>query len=125
MNVYNKVLDNFEAAGGQLVAISSNVPDSTLSTVEKHDLQFEVLTDVGNKVTRKYGLVYTLPDGIAKVFEERLDLGAYDGNDLKQLPITATYVIDKNGIIQYAFIDADYKNRAEPSEIIEVLNSLK
>jgi len=125
LNVYNQALDSFEKANGQLVAVSPNIPDSSLSTVEKHNLKFEVLSDVGLNVAKEYGIVYKLPDDISKAFEGRLDLAAYDADDSKQLPLTVTYVIGTDQIIKYAFINSDYRKRAETSDLIAVLKSLK
>lgn len=125
LNAYNQALGEFESANGQLVAISPEIPDSSLSTSEKNSLNFEVLSDKDNKVAKLFGIVYTLPEGVAKFFEGRIDLAAYNKNSSNQLPLAVTYIIDTDMTIQYAFIDADYKKRAEPSRLIEVLNSLK
>ena len=55
----------------------------------------------------------------------RLDLDRYNGDSSKELPIPATYVIDKEGVIRYAFVDADYRKRVEPSAVIEAIKGLK
>ena len=125
LNAYNQALNEFEAANGQLVAISPENPDSTTATSANNNLNFEVLSDNANRVAKQFGVVYTLPEEVVKFYEGRIDLSAYNENDLNQLPLAVTYIIDKNMNIQYAFIDADYKKRAEISELIAVLNNLK
>lgn len=114
-------LDNFIAAGAQLVALTPELPDKSLNTSEKHDLKFEVLSDVGNKVAKEYGIVFKLTDEVAKAYNISFGLNEYNGDTSNELPLAATYVIDENGKIIYAFLDADYRNRAEPTEITEFL----
>lgn len=119
----NSLLE-FKKYGANLLALTPELPDKSLSTTEKHDLQFEVLSDVGNKVAKQYGLVYKLTDALADVYKNGIHLQNYNGDDSSELPITATYVIDTKGIVQYAFLDADYRKRADISEILEVLKTL-
>ncbi|EWH12979.1 alkyl hydroperoxide reductase [Cellulophaga geojensis KL-A] len=117
-------LPEFKKYGANLLALTPELPDKSLSTSEKYDLQFEVLSDVGNKIAKQYGLVYKLTDALSEIYQNKLGLKNYNGDDSSELPITATYVIDAKGIVQYAFLDADYRKRAEISEIIDVLKTL-
>ncbi len=118
-------LPNFEAHGAQLVALTPELPDSSLSTAEKHDLSFEVLTDLHNEVAKDYGVVFSLTPEVAKIYQASFRLHAYNGDESNELPLAATYVIDTDGTITYAFLDADYRNRAEPSDIIAALEKLE
>lgn len=117
-------LPNFEKHNASLIALTPEVPDSSLSTTEKNDLQFDVLSDEGQKVSKEYGVVFQLTDEVAARYEKSFGLTEYNNDDSKKLPLAATYVIDTNGIITYAFLDADYRNRAEPKDIIEALEKL-
>ncbi|WP_372796164.1 peroxiredoxin-like family protein [Pontiella sp.] len=117
-------LPNFKAAGATLFALTPEVPDQSMSTAEKHALEFEVLSDLDSHVAREYGIVFKLTDEVAAIYEEKFGLSDYNGNDAGELPLAATYVINTDGTIAYAFLDADYRNRAEPAEITRVLNSL-
>jgi peroxiredoxin len=119
------VLEQIHAAGARLVAISPEIPDSSLSTRERDSLQFHVLSDFGNEVAREYGIVYKLPDEVRKHFEGRLELPEYNGDDSWELPLAATFIVGRDNIVRYAFVEADYKVRAEPAHIIEVLRSLQ
>ena len=117
-------LPEFKKYGANLLALTPELPDKSLSTKEKHNLQFEVLSDVGNKVAKQYGLSYKLTDALAEVYKNGVSLKNYNGDDSSELPITATYIIDKTGLVKYAFLDADYRKRASISEILEVLKTL-
>jgi len=55
-------LSEIAALAGQIIAISPQLPDGSLSVVEKNALEFDVLSDVGNVVGRSFGLVYALPE---------------------------------------------------------------
>jgi peroxiredoxin len=94
------------------LALTPELPDRSISTTEKHQLQFEVLSDVGNKVAKQYGIVFKLTDAVAEVYQEGFDLHGFNGDESDELPLAATYVIDQNGVCLYV-LDAEYTNRAE------------
>jgi peroxiredoxin len=122
---FHKALPEIRAAGATLVALSPETPDNTLSTAEKNDLDFEVISDPGNRVAHAYGVAYKIPKIIAEQFKGRLDLAKHNGDDSGELPLGATYVVDHEGVIRYAFVDADYRARAEPSAVLAVLRGLE
>ncbi len=124
LRAYQEALPQFKEYGATVIAISPEKPSKGLETSETHKLDFHVVSDLHNRIAHQYGIVYTLPDVVQKHFEGRLDLSEYNADHSNELPLTVTYVIDQEGIIRYAFIDPDYKKRAEPSEIIEVLRDL-
>ena len=115
----------FKAEGANLLALTPELPDHSISTKEKNQLDFEVLSDVGNAVAKKYGITYKLIDSVADRYQDSFDLHGHNGDVSSELPLAATYVIDRQGRVQYAFLDAEYRNRAEPAEILEVLKGLK
>ena len=118
-------LPDFEKEGATLMALTPEVPDKSLSTSEKHELEFTVLSDVNNVIGKEYGVVFELLSGVATIYEQGFGLSEFNGNSDNELPLAATYIIDKNGIIKYAFLDADYRKRAEPDELLQVLKNLK
>ncbi len=110
----------------QLIAISPNLPDKSLSTVEKNSLGFEVLSDVGNKVAREFGLVFTSAEELHHIYQQfGFDIPGDNGDDTYELPIPATYVVDTDGTIILSFVDADYTKRLEPMEVIKALKTAK
>ncbi len=119
-----KELPRFKAAGAQLLALTPELPDRSLSTKEKHGLEFEVLSDVGNTVARTYGLVFKLTEELITSYQKNFDVTAYNGDTSYELPLAATYVVDQKGQIRYAFLDSDYRHRAEPEDILKVLSSI-
>jgi peroxiredoxin len=121
---FQKSLSSFRAAGATLVALSPETPDNTLGTAEKDHLEFEVLSDRGLKVAHAFGIAYKIPKVVATQSKGHLDLAKYNGDDSGDLPLGATYVVDRGGIIRYAFVDSDYRKRAEPSDVLAVLRGL-
>ena len=124
LKAYQDVLPEIKAAGASLIAISPEKPDETLSTAEKNALTFEVLSDVGQKVGRAFGLVYEFTEELKTAYQSfNLDIPARNGApDEWALPVSATYVIDRDGTIIYAYTDPDYRDRADPREVLKVLN---
>jgi peroxiredoxin len=113
------------ARGARLVAVSPQVPDESLTLVEKHGLAFDVLSDVGSGTAGQYGLAFDLPDDLAAVYDRLgFELERVNGGHPRTLPLPATYVIDRGGVIRWAFVATDYTTRAEPADIIAALDAL-
>jgi len=123
---YQKILNKLHAAGAELVAVSPVTPDNSLDMEQKNALKFKVLSDAGNRVAREYGLVYKIPERIRALYQQggMIDLNKYNGDDTMELPLAVTYVVDTDGIIKYAFVDADYRRRAETSDLLEAVLEL-
>ena len=117
-------LPEINAQGAQLIALTPELPDNSLNTQEKNELTFDVLTDQDNAVARQYGLVFKLTPEVSVYYKDAFDLEVYNGNTSDELPLAATYVIGQDGTIQYAFLSADYRERAEPADLIKALKSL-
>lgn len=125
LRALQSAVPDIRAAGGRLVAVSPQTPDASLSTQEKAELEYEVLSDVGNEVADAYGLVFELPEVVQEAYDGfGIDLEAVNGDDSHTLPMPATYVIDTDGTVRYAFVDADYTRRAEPADVLDVLQTL-
>lgn len=115
-------LPEIKQHGGSLIAVSPELPDQSLSTREKLKLGFDVLSDRDNVVARQFGLVYRVSDAAR---QRLLGLGrnlvAHNGNESWELPITGTYVINPNRVIEFAHIDADYRSRLDPALLVNIL----
>nr|WP_321513339.1 peroxiredoxin-like family protein [uncultured Pseudodesulfovibrio sp.] len=122
LRAYQHVLPDITAAGASLVAITPELPDASLSTIEKNGLGFEVLTDENSNYARKLGLVFTLPEELQAIYTRLgLHLEKHNGQGQFDLPLVATFIVGVDGTILSAFVDADYRVRKEPSEIVEEL----
>lgn len=122
LRALQQYLPQFEEKGAELIAISPETPDNSLSTTEKNQLSFEVLSDVNNQVARSMKLVYQIPEYLNDLYQSfGIQLDESQNNTDHELPIAATYVVDTNGKITYHYLEEDYKLRADPEEILNVL----
>ena len=107
-----------------MIAISPQTPDNSLTMAEKNDLQFEVLSDEGNKVASQFGLAFRLVDELqATMSAMGIKLPEYNGDEAWELPIPGTYVIDTDGTVKLAYVDANYTTRLEPGDILDNLQA--
>ena len=128
----NSSLQGFQAeladvmsAGGYLIAISPQAEAGSQEMATSNALSFPVLSDVGNRVSRDYGLVFRVDDETRAQYQAvGIDLPAVNGVDAWELPVPATYVIDTDGTIRAAFVEADYTQRADPRDVIEALRQI-
>jgi peroxiredoxin len=100
-----KLLPEFKKRNAQLVALSPELPDKSLTTIEKNNLQFEVLTDYNNNVARKFGIVFKINDDLVEIYNGFHPLNTYNGVDSNELLIPATYIVDQDFKIRYAFVE--------------------
>ncbi|MBB1338806.1 peroxiredoxin-like family protein [Pseudoalteromonas sp. SR44-2] len=124
LKALNDYLPQFKTQSAQLIAISPQLPDETLSTAQKNDLEFDVLCDMSNKVAEQFGLLFTLDERIQALYTQfGIDFEHYYGDKSFKLPLPATYVINQEGVITYAFLSEDYTLRAEPIDVMTALES--
>lgn len=89
---------------------------------EKLGLTFPILVDEGNEVAGRFHLLFDLPDDLCALYREiGIDLERYNTNGRWELPMPATYVIDRSGIIRYAAVNVDYTHRPEPDAALAAL----
>ncbi len=117
-------LKAIEGAGATLAVLTPELPERAQETAKANGVRFVALHDKNLATAREYGLVFQLPDSIVPLYRDRLKLAEFNGNPAMELPLSASFVIDTNGIIRYTFLDADYKKRAEPAEIVSFVRKL-
>jgi len=125
LRAYQEVLPRIRALGGTLAAISPQTPDESLSTAEKRKLEFHVLSDIGNKVARDWGLVWkvgTSLDSLHKAFG--VDLAKSNGDTSNELPVPATFVVESSGRIALAHFDPNWRVRLEPGALLSGLEKV-
>jgi peroxiredoxin len=126
LRAYQQVLGEITAFGAKLVAISPQLPDGSMSTAETNRLSFDVLSDVGNRVARSFGLVYSLPQELrAALTSNNKALPGINGDNSWELPLPATYVLAPDRKIALAEIELDYRERLEPDAIVAALRALR
>lgn len=125
LRAYQQVLPEIKAAGATLVAITPELPDASINTKEKNELEFEVLTDANSEYARELGVVFTLNAELREVYESfGIEVEKHNGTGQFDVPLAATFVVDAEGSISSAFVAVDYTLRAEPSDIVKELRAL-
>ena len=115
-------LPEIEAAGGQLVALTPDTGHHLADTKRGQRLSYEVLSDVDGAVGLQFGVLFRAPAAYREVLAGYgIDLAERHGNDASFIPLPATYVVDRAGVVRYAFVDIDFTRRAEPSAVVAAL----
>ncbi len=120
---YQKSLDVIHKLGAELVAISPQTPNESLNIQQKNELNFEVLSDNGNIVSRMYTTVFKNADvPVNTMLELGIDFDVHYSDDSRELPIPAVFIIEKDATISFAkSLGGDYRNRVEVADIINAL----
>ena len=125
MEAMNLVLPEIERAGATFVAISPQTVKQSFFMHDQHKLRFPLLSDAGNEVARQFGLSYRVPALQESVYRRAfVNLPFTNGDDSWELPIPATYIIDRDGPVLYASANEDYTERPEPLDIVSSLHRL-
>ncbi len=126
LKALEEALGEIRARGGPLVAISPQTPANNRKSQRENGLHFPVLSDKGGELGAAFGLRWVVPEEMREV-HRRLGgpLPVFNGEDSWTLPMPARYVIGQNGVIAYAEVNPDYRQRPEPSDLFPILDRLK
>jgi len=119
-------LQTIRSLGADLVGISPELPDNTLTMAEKHVIPIDILSDATSEVMKKYRLWFAVPAEIKTLYLEKfgINLEKYNGAGRWELPVPATYVLDRDGIVRSGEADPDYTVRMEPEEIVAAIRKI-
>lgn len=108
------------------MTLSPQMLDYSVAWATEDDIGFDVLTDLGNGVARTYGLTHRLPEDLVALYRDQLkvDLVRFNGDVSWELPVSATFVVGRDGKIKYAAGSPDYTRRPEPTDLLPVLDEL-
>lgn len=108
-----------------LVAITPEVPKYAIQAKQDNNLNFPILIDEGQSFAQSLGLIWELDEDMKQLLKRwEIDLEQRNKEPMFRLPVPATFVIDKNYIIHFRFIEEDYTIRAEPEKVLEIYQKL-
>ncbi|HMF91178.1 MAG TPA: peroxiredoxin-like family protein [Candidatus Angelobacter sp.] len=114
-----QIHSQLSAGGASLVAISPQTQKHSYMTRDMHKLRFPVLSDSENRVGGKFGLVYRISPEMQRLYEGIMTkLPGYNGDSSWELPMPATFAVRPDGSISFARVNADWRERPEPAEIL-------
>ncbi len=116
------IVPEIKQGGAMLVAISPQTVQQSFFMRDQHKLQFPLLSDVGNNVARRFGLAYRVPEEQKAIYQRAfVNLPFVNGVDSWELPIPATYIIERDGTVSFSSANEDYTERPEPTDILNFL----
>jgi peroxiredoxin len=105
--------------GVQLLAISPDKPSKLKETIEKHKMGFRLLSDSDMAVARSFGVAYKLDDQtLAELKKYNIDVEDASGQEHHMLPVPAVFLVAMNGVIQFEYVNPDYKVRLDPGLLL-------
>lgn len=118
-----KSLPELKGKGVTLVAISPELPDQALLTAKENGVEFPVLSDVGNKLARKVGILWAQPKAMADELWF-VDWQKNYGDNSFEIPVPAVFLVDKSGYVRNTFVEATWHERLEPSKALQWIEEL-
>jgi peroxiredoxin len=126
LRAYEDIFSQIQAEGAELLAISPQKHEKSISVAEKNNLTFKLLTDIDGETSEKYNILFEVPTYLREVYEAMgINLSEYNTGEKWSLPLAATFIIDKNALIRYSFVNVDYTERMEPIDILSILSIIK
>ena len=125
LEALQEIESEVRSLGARIVALTPELERYTRALHKKLNLKFDILTDLHLKTAEQFRLVFVLPDylrDLYKSFGSALD--RFNDEPEYRLPVPARYIIDRQGIIRAADVNADYTIRPEPSETVRQLRAL-
>jgi len=105
--------------GAQIVAVSPETVKWNAELKSYAKAPFHFLSDVDGGYALELNLLFWVGDEMrAALTAGGFDISIFQGNDTWMLPIPATFVVGRNGIIRARHIDPDYRHRMEIEDLI-------
>lgn len=125
LDAYQKMISQFQKAGAMIVAVSPDTQKEVSKTIQKRGITYSVMSDPNNSAAKEFGIAFKVDTGTLQIYKKfGIDLEGSQNNQDNELPMPGTYVIDKNGVIRYSFVDPDYTKRADPEDVLKILKGI-
>ncbi len=124
LEAWNRLLPSVARAGIAVAAISPMTQHQSFLTRDQHHLEFPLLSDAGNRAAHLFGIVYSVPEEQRVIYRRTfVNLPFVNGDETWELPIPATFAVDRDGSIIFSSADPDYTQRPEPLDVLAAVES--
>lgn len=119
------IVPALESMGASVIAISPQGPAHGAPLADTLDIGFAVCSDLDQSISAAYNLRFELTDELKAVYESfDMPLTGQNADGTWNLPVPATFVIDRVGIVRARHVDPDYRTRMEPAAILAAVEAL-
>ena len=121
INALAHTQEKIASEGGQIVAIMPDRQQFVSELKSAAKVPFPILTDMDNGYALSLNLAIWLGAEMQKMLAGLRDLPSFQGNNSWILPIPATFVVAKDGLIRARFVDPDYRKRMAIDDLLAAL----
>lgn len=118
----NEIQDKIQNLGFQVLAVSPDSPNDLEKTLEKGELSYQLLSDSDMVFAQSLGVAFKVDE---KTVERYKGYGIELEKSKFQLPAPAVFVVDAKGVIQFSFVNPNYKVRLNKDILLAVLGTIK
>lgn len=123
LKAYQDSINMITDLGASVIAITPESIEFVEQTVKLHGLTYTVIYDCQEQIMKDYNVMFDVTKDFNELVSNRLkvNIAEHNGHSPAHLPVAATYIINKGGIITAGYFDPDYHNRASVMWIIRKL----
>lgn len=113
------VESDLKALGYQVIAVSPDLPKNLKKSMDKNGLDYQLVSDSNALAAKSLGLAFRVDaDTYKKYLGYGINLENASGETHHLLPIPAAIILDKAGVVKFAFTSPDYKVRVDTSVLL-------
>lgn len=125
LGALNDRYDEINRLGARIISITPDTASFSKQLINKLGLRFAVLTDLDNAYAMELGLVIAISEEVKTLLQDvGLHLNVYQKNDAWFIPIPATFLVNRHGSIENAYINADFRERMDPAGLLDAIATL-
>lgn len=116
-----KIEDDIVKLGYKIIAISMDKPEILSTTITEHKMKYELYSDSKANACKEFGIAFKLPESeVDKLKSYHMDIENSSGENHHILPVPSLFLVDQEGIIQFTYVNVDYKVRMDAFSILEI-----
>lgn len=116
-----KIEEDIQKLGYKIIAISMDNPENLSSTITEHKMKYELYSDSKANACKEFGIAFKLPESeVDKLKSYHMDIEKSSGEKHHILPVPSLFLVDAEGIIQYSYVNVDYKVRMDAASILQI-----